>query len=89
MPLIAVASVVMPQKMFFIHPMWFDEGQRVGKQKCTPIGYAIHGIAEMIGFVGLLLLFATPVYLAYTGIAGTFNASLLWLLERISGWCTG
>jgi hypothetical protein len=66
--------------MLFIHPMWDNESQRIGKRKCTPFGYAIHLIAEMIGFVGLLVLIGTSVYLAYRGIAGTFDASLFWLL---------
>ena len=66
--------------MLFIHPMWDHESQRIGKQKCTPIGHAIHGVAELIGFVGLLLLFVAPVVLAWRWFAGTFHAPLLWLL---------
>ena len=34
--------------MLFIHPMWDNESQRIGKQKCTPAGYALHVIAEMV-----------------------------------------
>jgi hypothetical protein len=33
----------------------------------------------MLGFIGLLLVFVTPMYLAHRGIAGTFHASLLCL----------
>lgn len=66
--------------MLFIHPMWDHESQRIGKQKCTPRGYALHGIADLLGFVGLGLLLGLGVYLAFKGIAGGFRASLLWLL---------
>jgi hypothetical protein len=72
-------------KMLFIHPMWDNESQRIGKQMCTPIGYAIHEIAELIGFVGLLLLVGTPVSLVYSWIVGTFSASLVWLLAAPFG----
>jgi hypothetical protein len=65
--------------MLFIHPMWDHESQRIGKQKCTPTGYALHVIAELIGFLGLLFLFAVPVILAWSWLAGTFHASLWWL----------
>ncbi len=60
--------------------MWFDEVERIGKQRCTPVGYAIQGIGELIGFLGLLMLLGVPVYLAYRGVVGTFHWSLLWLL---------
>jgi hypothetical protein len=66
--------------MLFIHPMWFHESQRIGKQKCTPTGYAFHVIAELIGFIGLLLLLVAPVVLVWRGVAGTFHAADLWLL---------
>ena len=66
--------------MFFIHPMWDHESQRIGKQKCTPIGYAMHGIAELIGFMGLLFLLVVPVALMSDWVAGRFNVSLLWML---------
>jgi len=66
--------------MIFINPMWDNESQRIGKQKCTPLGYSLHVIADLIGFIGLLLLLGTGAYLAYRTIAGTFHLSLLWLL---------
>jgi hypothetical protein len=65
--------------MLFIHPMWDNESQRIGKQRCTPVGYAIHVIAELIGLSGLLLLLAVPVFLLWEGINGSFRASHLWL----------
>lgn len=66
--------------MLFIHPMWDHESQRIGKQKCTPAGYALHLIAELIGFLGLLFLFAVPAALVWQWFAGTFHASLWWLV---------
>jgi hypothetical protein len=65
--------------MLFIHPMWYHESQRIGKQKCTPAGYTLHVVADWIGFVGLLLLFGVPAMLVQKWLAGTFHASLFWL----------
>lgn len=64
----------------FIPRMWFDEVERVGKQRCTPLGYALHLIGELIGFVGLLSLLVVPLYLSYAAVVGTFRWTLLWLL---------
>jgi hypothetical protein len=66
--------------ILFINPMWDNESERVGKQKCTPIGYAIHEVADLIGFAGLLLLLIVPAFLAWKWLAGMFYTSLLWLL---------
>ena len=66
--------------MIFINPMWDSESERIGKQMCTLWGYRLHAISDLIGIVGLLLLFATGAYLAYRGIAGSFHARLLWLM---------
>ena len=71
--------------MLFIHPMWDHESERIGKQRCTPIGYALHGIAELIGFLGLLLLPAVPAVLVWRWFAGTFHASLWWLFAVTFG----
>ena len=65
--------------MLFIHPMWYSESQRLGKQKCTPTGYTLHVIAELIGFVGLLLLLVVPLILFSAWVLGTFRTSLWWL----------
>jgi hypothetical protein len=65
--------------MLFINPMWDHESERIGKQKCTPLGYALHVTSDLIGFVALLLLMGTGAYIGYRGIAGTFHARLLWL----------
>lgn len=64
----------------FIPRMWFDEVERIGKQRCTPVGYALQSVGDLIGFIGLLLLLGVPLYLAYRGVVGTFGWSLLWLL---------
>jgi hypothetical protein len=64
----------------FIPRMWFDEVERIGKQRCTPFGYALQGVGDLIGFVGLLSVLGVPLYLAYRVVVGSFNAGLLWLL---------
>lgn len=63
----------------FVQPMWSDEVERIGFRRCTPFGYALHVIGGLFGFVGLLSLFASLAYAAYRAIAGTFDASQLWL----------
>ncbi|MDA0835254.1 MAG: hypothetical protein O2955_17485 [Planctomycetota bacterium] len=64
----------------FINPMWDHESQRIGKQKCTPTGYMLHGISDLIGFIALICLLGTLIYFAYAGIRGHFVGSMLWLL---------
>ncbi len=68
------------KKMLFIFPMWDNESQRIGKQKCTPTGYALHTIAELLGFIGILLFLGFTVFLGYRGLTSNFHASLFWLL---------
>jgi hypothetical protein len=65
----------------FIFPMWDNESERIGKQRCTPLGYALHGVAELLGFIGLLLLPGIAVFLIYRGITSDFRLRLLWLLS--------
>ena len=64
----------------FINPMWDNESERIGKQRCTPIGYAIHVLSDFIGLVALLCLLGMPFYLVYLGIFRAFSWSSLWLL---------
>lgn len=64
--------------MLFINPMWDNESERIGKQRCTPLGYTLHVISDLIGFLGLLFLLATGAYLGYRGIVGTFDIGSLW-----------
>lgn len=64
--------------MLFIHPMWDSETQRVGMQRCTPAGYTVHAVGELIGFIGLLLVLATAGFLVWKALSGTFQWALLW-----------
>src|SRR6266545_5136320 len=60
--------------------IWFDEVERIGMQRCTPVGYAINSIGGTFWLFGILALLGVPAYLAYRGFFGTFDWSLLWLL---------
>ncbi len=60
--------------------MWDHESQRIGKQKCTPVGYELHGIAELLGFLGLLLFIIVCVYLLGRRSLGIFDIRQLWLM---------
>jgi hypothetical protein len=60
--------------------MWDHESQRIGKQKCTPLGYKLHGMAELLGFIGFFLLLVVLAYLGHRKQVGTFHAQLLWLI---------
>ena len=64
----------------FIPRIWSNEVERIGKQRCTPLGYTLQGIGDLVGFLGLLMFLGMPVYLIYRGVIGTFNWNLLWLL---------
>lgn len=66
--------------MLFLHPMWDSESERLGKRECTPLGSALHGIAEGIGFFGLLILLIAAIVLVLQWYGGTFKATSLWLL---------
>ena len=69
----------------FLFPMWDNESQRIGKQKCTPVGYTLHGVAELLGFIGLLILIGVILYLGYRAVSDTFRRSDLWLLATPIG----
>ena len=71
--------------MLFINPMWDNESERIGKQRCTPLGYALHVISDLIGLLALLLLLAAGAYLGYRGMVGTFRLGLLWLFAVTFG----
>jgi hypothetical protein len=60
--------------------IWFDEVERIGMQRSTPIGYAINSIGGIFWLFGMLALLGIPPYLAYRGFVGTFYWSILWLL---------
>ena len=48
----------------FINPMWDHEAERIGKKRCSPLGYALHEVSDGIGFLALALLAASGVYIA-------------------------
>jgi len=56
--------------MLFFHPMWDSETQRLGKKACTPAGFALHGLAEGIGFLGLALLAVSGIAWMWKWLAG-------------------
>lgn len=64
----------------FINPMWDSESQRIGKQRCTPTGYMLHVVSDLIGFIALICLLGTTIYLVYSGVRGDFKRSMLWSL---------
>jgi hypothetical protein len=63
----------------FISPMWSSESQRIGKQRCTPTGYMLHGISDLIGFMATVSLLCVVIYVVYSGVTGEFRLSMLWL----------
>jgi hypothetical protein len=60
--------------------MWDHESERLGKRMCTPVGYALHVIAELIGFLGLLFLLVIPGVLSWHWFDGTFRTAFWQLL---------
>lgn len=66
--------------MLFFFPMWDNQSQHIGKQKCIPLGYTLHCLATQLGSVGLLFLVALCSYIGLRGFSGTFHTSLLWLM---------
>ena len=49
-------------------------------QKCMPVAYKVHGVGELIGFIGLLTLLGTIGYMIYLRNFGDFHASAWWYL---------
>ncbi|MBU4271106.1 MAG: hypothetical protein KKE86_06370 [Planctomycetes bacterium] len=66
--------------MLFINPMWDSENQRLGLKACKPVGYFLRGLADLIGFVGLILLVGMPIYVVYRSLAHSFSWHLCWFL---------
>jgi len=69
----------------FINPMWDNEAQRIGLQRCTPLGYFFHGVSDLVGLAGLLTLGGSVITIIYRAITGTFQLSLLWYLAAAVG----
>lgn len=65
--------------MFFINPMWDNESQRIGKMKCTHLGYKLHGISDGLGFLGLFCFIGIIIFLVISGVMGGFRLAYLWL----------
>lgn len=64
----------------FIQPMWSNEVERIGLQRCTPLGYRLRAFGELFGALGLLALFVVAGWLMKRASAGTFDGALWW-------WC--
>ncbi len=64
----------------FLHPMWSSESERIGKRRCTPLGYSLHISADLIGFMGLILFLLIPALLAYRWFLGSFQAAQGWFM---------
>jgi hypothetical protein len=45
--------------------MWDSENQRLGMKACTPLGYNVRCIADIIGFSGLIFLFGITGFLIH------------------------
>ncbi len=60
--------------------MWDSENERLGMKACTPLGYFIRGIGDLVGFFGLILLVFVPCYLVYRAFKHEFVARDWWLL---------
>jgi hypothetical protein len=50
--------------------MWDSENQRLGMRACTPLGYNVRCIADMIGFSGLISLFVILALLIHRYLLG-------------------
>lgn len=71
--------------LLFLIPVWFppiwdSESERIGKQKCTPLGATLHGVSDLLGIVSLLSLPVVLVTLVVEVFSGTFERRSLWLL---------
>ena len=68
--------------MFFLHPMWDHESQRIGMLKCWRLAYKVHAIGELIGFAGLLTLVGSVGLMIFIAVFGKFTA-VHWLLLAV------
>jgi hypothetical protein len=64
----------------FIYPMWDSENQRLGMKACSPFGYTVRSIADLIGFFGLILLFGILGVLTLRYLRHQFESGDFWLL---------
>jgi len=60
-----LTSLLYALMWFFIYPMWDSENQRLGMKACTPFGYNVRCIADIIGFSGLIFLLVITGFLIH------------------------
>jgi hypothetical protein len=80
--------------MLYIYPMWDSEAERIGVQKCMPMGSVLRTIAELLGFIagiglvgGLIFCFkiwygVICVSVAIGLIGRVFYTAAQWLAAR-------
>lgn len=66
--------------MLFFHRMWDSEIERIGFRKCSPAGYQIRHLGELVGFIGLVWFVGALLYLLYTAVTLSFTLASLRLL---------
>lgn len=64
----------------FQSPMGDSENECLGLKSCTPLGCFLVGIADLIGFAGMLLLIAVPIELVHQALVQKFSWTLCWFL---------
>jgi hypothetical protein len=60
--------------------MWNSENQRLGMKACTPFGYNVRCIADLIGLFGLIFLFGILGVFTLRYLRHQFELRDLWLL---------
>lgn len=61
-------------------PIWDSESERIGKQKCTPLGATLHSCSDLLGLMSQLSLPTILAILLRNLFRGTFQRHSLWLL---------
>jgi hypothetical protein len=65
--------------------MWDSETERLEKKACTSVGFSLHVVSELIGFVGLLMLPASGVVFVWKMVVGSPKGPAGWLLAAAFG----
>ena len=60
--------------------MWSDEVERIAFKRCTPAGYALRLVGDVLRFISLTALFAMLAYLVFRAFAGTLAAQWFGML---------
>lgn len=58
--------------------MWSSETQRLGKQKCTQLGYRLHLFADTLGAIGLFSLIILILIFIYQSLFSNSEYFQLW-----------